>query len=53
VRSLSGYITSASGERLVFSMLSNHFTVPVAVVTRFQDAVGVLLANYRHTAAVR
>jgi len=49
VRSLSGYITTANGERLVFSMLSNHFTVPVAVVTRFQDAVGVLLAHYRHS----
>lgn len=47
VRSLSGYITSADSEQLVFSLLSNHFTVPVAVVTRFQDAVGVLLANYR------
>jgi len=47
VRSLSGYITAANGDQLVFSMLSNHFTVPVSVITRFQDAVGVLLANYR------
>ncbi len=47
VRSLSGYITSADGEQLVFSLLSNHFTVPVAVVTRFQDAVGAMMASYR------
>ncbi len=51
VRSLSGYITSAGGDQLVFSMLSNHFTVPVSVVTRFQDAVGVLLASYRDSPA--
>lgn len=47
VRSLSGYVTNADNDRLVFSFLSNHFTVPVSQITRVQDAVGVLLARYR------
>jgi len=47
VRSLSGYVTSGDGERLVFSFLSNHFIVPVSQITRVQDAVGVLLATYK------
>lgn len=47
VRSLSGYVTSAEGERIVFSFLSNHFIVPVSQITRVQDAVGVLLATYK------
>lgn len=47
VRSLSGYVNTADNETLVFSFLSNHFTVPVSQITRVQDAVGVLLANYR------
>lgn len=32
VRSLSGYLTTAAGERIVFSMIANNFTVPSAVV---------------------
>jgi D-alanyl-D-alanine carboxypeptidase/D-alanyl-D-alanine-endopeptidase (penicillin-binding protein 4) len=47
VRSLSGYVTAADGDRLVFSLLHNHFTVSVDSVTKFQNEVGVLLANYR------
>ncbi len=47
VRSLSGYVTTAAGEKLVFSMLSNHYPGPVADVTHLQDQVGVLLATYR------
>jgi D-alanyl-D-alanine carboxypeptidase/D-alanyl-D-alanine-endopeptidase (penicillin-binding protein 4) len=47
VRSLSGYVDTADGDRLVFSFLSNHFTTPVAEITRVQDAVGALLAGYR------
>jgi len=47
VRSLSGYVDTADGQRLVFSFLSNHFTTPVSEVTRVQDAVGALLASYR------
>lgn len=47
VRSLSGFVSSADDELLVFSFLSNHFTVAVSEITRIQDAMGVLLANYR------
>ena len=47
VRSLSGYVDTADGERLVFSFWSNHFTTPVSEITRVQDAVGALLASYR------
>jgi len=47
VRSLSGYVDTSDGERLVFSFLSNHFTTPVSEITRVQDAVGALLAGYR------
>ncbi len=32
VRSLSGYLTTAAGERIVFSMVANNFTTPSAVV---------------------
>ena len=49
VRSLSGYVTTADGQNLVFSFLSNHFTTPVSEITRVQDAVGALLASYRST----
>ena len=47
VRSLSGYVSTADDQLLVYSFLTNHFTVPVSRVTRLQDAIGVLLANYR------
>lgn len=47
VRSLSGYVDTADGQRLVFSFLSNHFTTPVSEITRVQDAVGAMLASYR------
>jgi len=50
VRSLSGYVDTADGQRLIFSFLSNHFTTRVAEVTRVQDAVGALLASYRSAA---
>jgi D-alanyl-D-alanine carboxypeptidase/D-alanyl-D-alanine-endopeptidase (penicillin-binding protein 4) len=47
VRSLSGYVTDGDGDHLVFSILNNHFTVPVDSVSRFQNDVGVLLAGFR------
>jgi D-alanyl-D-alanine carboxypeptidase/D-alanyl-D-alanine-endopeptidase (penicillin-binding protein 4) len=47
VRSLSGYVSTADDQLLVFSFLSNHFTTRVAEITRLQDAIGVLLANFR------
>ena len=47
VRSLSGYVNDADGDRLVFSLLHNHFTVSVDSVSKFQNEVGALLASYR------
>jgi len=47
VRSLSGYVTSADGERFVFVMIANHFTVPRRVVEVVQDHVMERLANFR------
>jgi len=43
-RSLSGYVTTADGRTLLFSMLCNNFTSPVAAVTRVQDEIGAALA---------
>jgi D-alanyl-D-alanine carboxypeptidase/D-alanyl-D-alanine-endopeptidase (penicillin-binding protein 4) len=46
VRSLSGYVTTADGERLVFVMIANHFTAPRRVVEVVQDHVLERLANF-------
>ena len=43
-RSLSGYVTTANGRMLIFSLLSNNWTVPVREVERVQDAIGARLA---------
>ena len=45
-RSLSGYVTTADGERLVFVLLCNHFTVGNRIVERVQDHVVERLANF-------
>jgi len=46
-RSLSGYVTTADGEQIVFSMLCNNYTVPTRAVERVQDAVAARLAAMR------
>jgi D-alanyl-D-alanine carboxypeptidase/D-alanyl-D-alanine-endopeptidase (penicillin-binding protein 4) len=46
-RSLSGYVTTADGHMLIFSFLSNNFTVPNREIERVQDAVSVRLASMR------
>jgi D-alanyl-D-alanine carboxypeptidase/D-alanyl-D-alanine-endopeptidase (penicillin-binding protein 4) len=46
-RSLSGYVTTANGRLLVFSLLSNNWTVPVREVERVQDTIGARLAAMR------
>jgi D-alanyl-D-alanine carboxypeptidase/D-alanyl-D-alanine-endopeptidase (penicillin-binding protein 4) len=46
-RSLSGYVTTADGRMLVFSMLANNWTTPVRAVERVQDAVVARLAGTR------
>jgi len=46
-RSLSGYVTSADGERLIFSILVNNWTTPGSAVTGVQDRIASALAMYR------
>jgi D-alanyl-D-alanine carboxypeptidase/D-alanyl-D-alanine-endopeptidase (penicillin-binding protein 4) len=46
-RSLSGYVTTADGELLVFSMLCNNFSVPIRAVDRVQDVLLAYLAAMR------
>jgi D-alanyl-D-alanine carboxypeptidase/D-alanyl-D-alanine-endopeptidase (penicillin-binding protein 4) len=44
-RSLSGYVTTADGHRLIFSMLANNWTLPTRAVEQVQDAVAQRLAS--------
>ena len=46
-RSLSGYVTTADGQRLLFSLLANNWTTSVREVERVQDAIAVRLASLR------
>jgi len=43
-RSLSGYVKTANGRTLIFSMLSNNWTVPAGDVTHVQDVIAERLA---------
>lgn len=45
VRSLSGYVTTADGRLLLFSVLANNWTVSVREVERVQDVLAVRLAT--------
>jgi D-alanyl-D-alanine carboxypeptidase/D-alanyl-D-alanine-endopeptidase (penicillin-binding protein 4) len=45
VRSLSGYVTTADGHVLLFSMLANNHPVPTREVERVQDALLAYLAG--------
>lgn len=44
-RSLSGYVTSADQQLVLFSLLCNNYTVPTREVERVQDALVTLLAS--------
>lgn len=46
-RSLSGYVTTADGHLVLFSMLCNNFTVPNREVERVQDLLVSTLASLR------
>jgi D-alanyl-D-alanine carboxypeptidase/D-alanyl-D-alanine-endopeptidase (penicillin-binding protein 4) len=48
-RSLSGYVTTADGRMLIFSLLCNNFSAPVATVTQVQDVIGAALASLGST----
>jgi serine-type D-Ala-D-Ala carboxypeptidase/endopeptidase (penicillin-binding protein 4) len=47
VRSLSGYVTTAEGRLLLFSILCNNYLVPTAYISRVQDSIAVRLARMR------
>ena len=47
VRTLSGYVTSAEGEPLVFSIMANNFDTPPDTINKATDAIVVKLAEFR------
>ncbi len=50
-RALSGYVTTADGELLLFSILCNNYTVPTRQVDRVADALAAHMASLRFGAA--
>jgi D-alanyl-D-alanine carboxypeptidase/D-alanyl-D-alanine-endopeptidase (penicillin-binding protein 4) len=46
-RALSGFVTSADGEPLVFSMIVNNFNVPQADADAIIDRAVIRLAEFR------
>ena len=46
-RSLSGYVTTADGRLLIFSLLCNNWTTPSREVDQVADAIAVRLAGLR------
>ena len=46
-RSLSGYVRTADGRTLIFSILANNWTVPAGDVTHVQDVIAARLAALR------
>jgi serine-type D-Ala-D-Ala carboxypeptidase/endopeptidase (penicillin-binding protein 4) len=47
VRSLSGYVTTSSGQLLIFSVLCNNYLVGTDHISRVQDSIAVRLARLR------
>ncbi|MEM0962934.1 MAG: D-alanyl-D-alanine carboxypeptidase/D-alanyl-D-alanine-endopeptidase [Bacteroidota bacterium] len=45
-RTLSGYVRSAAGDLIAFSLMCNNYTVPTSRVNRSQDEIVELLADY-------
>ena len=49
-RSLSGYVTTADGEMLIFSIIANNFTAPTREVDRVAEAIVEQLVRMHRTA---
>jgi D-alanyl-D-alanine carboxypeptidase/D-alanyl-D-alanine-endopeptidase (penicillin-binding protein 4) len=47
VRALSGYVSTADGEPLAFSILANNFETPAEVVNNATDAIVIRLAQFQ------
>ena len=47
VRGISGYVMSAAGEPLVFSILANNFETPGSTITAAEDLIVARLAEFR------
>lgn len=47
VRSMSGYVTTADGTQLIFSLLANHFTVPTSRIDALHEAIVNAAARLR------
>ena len=47
VRSLSGYVTTADGQQLLFSIMANNYLVGTDVISRVQDTIAVRLSGLR------
>ena len=45
VRALSGFVTTADGERIVYSIIANNFDAPAETINRTADAIVVRLAT--------
>jgi len=47
VRGLSGFVTTADGEPLVFAILANNFETTPDTINRTADAIVVRLAEFK------
>ena len=47
VSTLSGYVTSANGDTIAFSILIQNFVEKTRIARNFQDRICELLANYK------